>query len=116
MKTFLLSLLLIILSFLYPPHVDASQALDMDKKIVALEKKVSKKFAKTYCNTSSFGISEEGALKFAIGETNVEFSKKKFIDKIDVEEVKDKILVDIADICGYYDFEKSELNALNFDS
>ena len=43
-------------------------------------KKISNKFTKTYCNTTKFGISYEGALAFAIGETNKEFKNNSCLN------------------------------------
>ena len=46
-------------------------SLDTSSKIIEkYTKKISSKFTRTYCNTTNFGISYEGALAFAIGETN----------------------------------------------
>ena len=45
------------------------------KTLEKYTKKISNKFTRTYCNTTKFGISFEGALAFAIGETNKEFKK-----------------------------------------
>jgi len=39
------------------------------KTLEKYTKKISSKFTRTYCNTTNFGISYEGALAFAIGET-----------------------------------------------
>ena len=44
--------------------------------------RISKKFSNTYCNTSKFGISKDGALKFSIGETNKEFQNNTFMDAL----------------------------------
>ena len=51
----------------------SSPAYSVDTSSKTLEKytnKISNKFTRTYCNTTKFGISYEGALAFAIGETN----------------------------------------------
>ena len=51
----------------------SSPVYSLDTSSQTLEKytnKISNKFTRTYCNTSKFGISYEGALAFAIGETN----------------------------------------------
>ena len=77
-----------------------------------VENKVSKKFARTFCNTSGFGISDEGALKFALGETKGEFLNKPMIEEIDLKDLKDQILVDIADTCNYFDVARSDLQDL----
>ena len=63
----------------------SSPAYSLDASSRTLEKytkKISNKFTRTYCNTSKFGISYEGALAFAIGETNKEFKNNKIINSI----------------------------------
>ncbi len=92
------------------PKVMAAQ--DIEKKVANLEGKVSKKFSKTFCNSTGFGISNEGALKFAIGETNGEFSKNPLLEKVDLDALKDHILIDVADTCYYFELTKNDLNAL----
>ncbi len=87
-------------------------AQDIEQKIAKLENKVSKKFTKTFCNSTGFGISEEGALKFSLGETEVEFSKNPLIAKVNVDNVKEQILEDVADTCYYFDLAKSDLESL----
>ena len=39
--------------------------------------KISRKFLNTFCNSTKFGISKDGSLRFSIGETNKEFSNNK---------------------------------------
>jgi len=54
----------------------SSPVYSLDTSSKTLEKytkKISNKFTRTYCNTTKFGISYDGALAFAIGETNKEF-------------------------------------------
>ena len=63
---------------------DPVYSLDTSSKTLEkYTKKISNKFTRTYCNTTKFGISYDGALAFAIGETNKEFKNNKlnrFID------------------------------------
>jgi len=80
------------------------------KNLDKLVDKVSVKFARTFCNTSNFGISDQGAIEFAIGETKKEFSKNKFINLIDQSEVNKKILLKIENECQVYDFPVEELS------
>ena len=64
----------------------SSPVYSLDTSSKTLEKytkKISNKFTRTYCNTSKFGISDQGALEFAIGETNKEFKNNKLNDFID---------------------------------
>ena len=74
---FTLTLLLLFSSPVY--SLDASSS-NLEK----YTKKISNKFTRTYCNTSKFGISYEGALAFAIGETNKEFKNNKLNKFIDL--------------------------------
>ena len=86
MRRFLIALLITVITFCFStPEVLADQSLD--KKVSKLEKKVSKKFSKTFCNSTGFGISNEGALKFALGETKSELSKNPLLDTLDLEKV-----------------------------
>ncbi len=78
-------------------------------------KKISNKFTRTYCNTSKFGISYEGALAFAIGETNKEFKKNKLNKLIDYSLLKNSIVNDLENKCQVYDFDTSSLEKLNFN-
>ena len=78
-------------------------------------KKISNKFTRTYCNTSKFGISYEGALAFAIGETNKEFKNNKLNKLIDYSLLKSSIVSDLENNCQAYDFEISNLENLKFN-
>lgn len=113
MRCFLLALLITAISFANANPVIAAQ--DIDKKIAKLEQKVSKKFSKTFCNSTGFGISEEGALKFSLGETEVEFSKNPLIANVNLEKIKGQILDDIADSCYYFELTKSNLDQLTLN-
>ena len=85
------------------------------KNLDNLTMKVSKKFSRTYCNTSNFGISEEGAMEFAIGETYKEFSKNKLATLIDMKKLSSIIVSNIEKECQIYDFPLDELAKLNFE-
>ena len=85
------------------------------KNIDNLTTKVSKKFSRTYCNTSNFGISEEGAMEFAIGETYKEFSKNKLVSLIDMKKLGSIIVSNIEKECQIYDFPVDQLSKLNFE-
>ena len=78
-------------------------------------KKISNKFTRTYCNTSKFGISYEGALAFAIGETNKEFKNNKLNKLIDYSLLKNSIVNNLENNCQVYDFEISNLENLKFN-
>ena len=78
-------------------------------------KKISNKFTRTYCNTSKFGISYEGALAFAIGETNKEFKNNKLNKLIDYSLLKNSIVNDLENNCQVYDFAITKLENLKFN-
>ena len=90
----------------------------MDTSSRTLEKytkKISNKFSRTYCNTTKFGISYEGALSFAIGETNKEFKNNKLNKLIDYSLLKNSIVNDLENNCQIYDFAISSLENLEFN-
>ncbi|MDC3031738.1 RNA-binding protein [Prochlorococcus sp. AH-716-P08] len=105
---FILTLLFLISSPVY--SLDTSS-----KTLEKYTKKISNKFTRTYCNTSKFGISYEGALAFAIGETNKEFKNNKLNKLIDYSLLKNSIVNDLKNNCQVYDFEISYLEKLNFN-
>ena len=78
-------------------------------------KKISNKFTRTYCNTTKFGISYEGALAFAIGETNKEFKNNKLNKLIDYSQLKKSIVNNLENNCQIYDFNISSLENLKFN-
>ena len=104
---FLLTLLLLFSGPVY--SLDTSS-----KTIEKYTKKISNKFARTYCNTTKFGISYEGALAFAIGETNKEFKNNKLNKFIDYSSLKNYIVNDLENNCQVYDFAISSLENLKF--
>ena len=112
MKRFL-SILILTLLLLFSSPV---YSLDTSPKTLQkYAKKISSKFTRTYCNTSKFGISYEGALAFAIGETNKEFKKNKLNKLIDYSLLKNSIVNDLENNCQVYDFDISSLEKLKFN-
>ena len=105
---FILTLLLLFSSPVY--SLDPSS-----KTLEKYTKKISNKFTRTYCNTSKFGISYEGALAFAIGETNKEFKNNKLNKLIDYSLLHNSILNDLENNCQIYDFNISSLESLKFN-
>ena len=105
---FILTLLLLFNSPVY--SLDTSS-----KTLEKYTKKISNKFTRTYCNTSKFGISYEGALAFAIGETNKEFKNNKLNKFIDYSLLKNSIVNDLENNCQVYDFAINKLENLNFN-
>ena len=96
----------------------SSPVYSLDTSSKTLEnytKKISTKFTKTYCNTTNFGISYEGALAFAIGETNKEFKNNKLNKLIDYSLLKNSIVNDLENNCQVYDFDISNLENLKFN-
>ena len=96
----------------------SSPVYSLDTSSIALEKytkKISNKFTRTYCNTTKFGISLEGALAFAIGETNKEFKNNKLNKLIDYPLLKNSIANDLENSCQIYDFDISSLENLEFN-
>ena len=96
----------------------SSPVYSLDTSSKTLEKytkKISSKFTRTYCNTSNFGISYEGALAFAIGETNKEFKNNKLNKLIDYSLLKNSIVNDLENNCQVYDFDIRNLDNLNFN-
>ena len=96
----------------------SSPVYSLDTSSKTLEKytkKISSKFTRTYCNTTNFGISYEGALAFAIGETNKEFKNNKLNKLIDYSLLKNSIVNDLVNNCQVYDFEISNLENLKFN-
>ena len=96
----------------------SSPVYSLDTSSKTLEKytkKISNKFVRTYCNTTKFGISYEGALAFAIGETNKEFKNNKLNKLIDYSTLKNSIVNDLENNCEVYDFEISNLENLKFN-
>ena len=96
--------------FIFIPTKPSFSKEVSQKNLDKLVDKVSMKFARTFCNTSNFGISDEGAVEFAIGETKKEFSKNKLINLINQSDVNKKIVLKIENECQVYDFPVEELS------
>ena len=109
-KVFTIFILTLLLLFSGPVY-----SLDTSSKTLEkYTKKISNKFTRTFCNTSKFGISYDGALAFAIGETNKEFKNNKLNKFIDYSLLKNSIVNDLENNCQVYDFAISKLENLNF--
>ena len=105
---FILTLLLLFNSPVY--SLDTSS-----KTLEKYTKKISNKFTRTYCNTTQFGISSDGALAFAIGETNKEFKNNKLNKLIDYSLLKNSIVNNLENNCQVYDFPINSLDKLEFN-
>jgi len=97
--------------FLFPNNYAFSKEIPQ-KNIDNLTNKVAKKFSRTFCNTSNFGISDEGAIEFALGETSKEFKKNKLIELLNFNEVNKKIISNIESDCQVFEFPVEELAKL----
>ena len=107
------AILTLTLLFLFSTPV---YSLDISSKsLEKYTKKISSKFTRTYCNTTNFGISNEGALAFAIGETNKEFKNNKLNKLIDYSLLKNSIVNDLENNSQVYDFDISNLENLKFN-
>ena len=107
-KVFTIFILTLLLLFSSPvDSLDTSS-----KNLEKYTKKISNKFTRTYCNTTKFGISYEGALAFAIGETNKEFKNNKLNELLDYSLLKNSIVNDLENNCQVYDFSISNLENL----
>ena len=94
-----------------PAYSKVESTENLDKYI----NKISSKFSRTYCNTTKFGISEDGAIAFAIGETNKEFKNNKLNKIIDHSRLNNNIVVNIENVCQIYDFPIIRLDELKLD-
>ena len=109
-RIFIIFILTLHLVFISPVY-----SLDTFKTLEKYTSSISNKFARTYCNTSQFGISNEGALEFAIGETNKEFKNNKLNKLIDYSFLKNLIINDLGNNCQVYDFAVTNLENLKFN-
>ena len=110
-SVFAIFLFILLLLFSSPVYsIDTSS-----KTLEKYTKKISNKFTRTYCNTTKFGISYEGALAFAIGETNKEFKNNKLNKLIDYSLLKNSIVNDLENNCQVYDFAISSLENLELN-
>ena len=110
-KVFTIFILTLLLIFTSPVYSLDTSSVNLEK----YTKKISNKFVRTYCNTTKFGISYEGALAFSIGETNKEFKNNKLNKLIDYSLLKNSIVNDLENNCQVYDFEISNLENLKFN-
>ena len=110
-RVFMILFLTLLLLFSSPVYSLDTSSITLEK----YTKKISNKFTRTYCNTTKFGISYEGALAFAIGETNKEFKNNKLNNLIDYSLLKNSIVNDLENNCQVYDFEISNLENLKFN-
>ena len=107
------TIFILTLLFLFSSPVYSSDT--SSKTLEKYTKRISNKFTRTYCNTTKFGISYEGALAFAIGETNKEFKNNKLNKLIDYSILKNSIVNDLENNCQVYDFGISNLENLKFN-
>ena len=111
-RIFIIFIAVFYLGFINPVYSKEMSPNSNEKYI----SKISNKFSRTYCNTIQFGISSEGALSFAIGETNKEFKKNKLNNFIDYGLLKNNIIDDLEKDCQLYAFPVASLEELKFES
>ena len=105
----------IILSFLLFIFDSPAYPIEFSQKAIKnYNLRISRKFSNTYCNSTKFGISNDSALKFAIGETNKEFLNNKLKKYIDYELLNKNIILSLANNCDVFDFPIYELENLDF--
>ena len=110
-RVFTIFILTLLLLFSGPVY-----SLDTSSKTLEkYTKKISNKFTRTYCNTTKFGISYDGALAFAVGETYKEFKNNILNKLIDYSLLKKSIVSDLENNCQVYDFAISNLENLKFN-
>ena len=110
-KVFTIFTIILLLLFNSPVYSLETSSKTLEK----YTKKISNKFTRTYCNATKFGISYEGALAFAIGETNKEFKSNKLNKLIDYPLLKNSIVNDLEYNCQVYDFDISNLENLKIN-
>ena len=110
-RVFTIVILTLLIIFTTPVYSLDTPSNNLEK----YTKKISNKFTRTYCNTTKFGISYEGALAFAIGETNKEFKNNKLNKLIDYSLLKNLIVNDLENNCQVYDFAISNLESLKLN-
>ena len=110
-RVFTIFILTLLLLFNNPVYSLDTSSITLEK----YTKKISNKFTRTYCNTTKFGISYQGALAFAIGETNKEFKNNKLNKFINYSLLKNSIVNDLENNCQVYDFDISNLENLKFN-
>jgi len=96
-RVFTIFILTLLILFSNPDYSLETSSKTLEK----YTKKISNKFTRTYCNTTKFGISYEGALAFAIGETNKEFKNNKLNKLIDYALLKNSIVNDLENNCQF---------------
>ena len=105
----------IFLSFLFLIFNRPVYSIDFSvKSIENYTLKISRKFSNTYCNSTRFGISNDSALRFSIGETKKEFSNNKLNEFIDYKLLNKNILLNLENNCQIFDFPEYELKNLAF--
>ena len=103
--------------FLFVYFIFVSPVYSNEISSKAIEKytlTISKSFSKKFCNSSKFGISNDGAMRFSIGETNKEFLNNKLNKFVDYELLKNDIVISLQNDCQKYDFSIDKLENLVF--
>ena len=109
-RIFIILIFVLVIVFNRPVYSIDGSPKSLDRYM----KKISNKFSRTYCNSTKFGISNDGALAFAIGETNKEFKNNNLNQNIDSLLLKDYIVKSLERNCQVYNFPLNELEKLKF--
>ncbi len=80
-------------------HTEELSALENVDSV--LIKKVSKSYAKKFCNSIGFGLSKESSMNFSLKENNQVFNKRKDFKNINKELLAEEIAIAVVDKCGY---------------
>ena len=107
-------IIIFLLFFIYSFNIPVYSIDLSSKNFENYTLKISNKFSNTFCNTFKFGISREGALRFAIGETNKEFLNNKLNKFIDYELLSRNIISNIENKCHIEKLTADELIKLTF--
>ena len=109
---FIIFIFFVFIIFSYPVYSVEVSSQSAEKYV----NKISNKFSRTYCNTIQFGISNEGALEFAIGETMKEFKNNKLNQLIDYPKLESNIVNLIEKNCQVYNFPADSLKKLKLNN
>ena len=108
----LLNIILLFLLLIFDTPVNSIEI--SQKGIENYTLRISRKFSNTYCNSTKFGISKDGALRFSIGETNKEFLNNKFNKYVNYELLNKNILINLENNCNVFDLPSHDLEQLSF--
>ncbi|ABX08743.1 Hypothetical protein P9211_08121 [Prochlorococcus marinus str. MIT 9211] len=68
---------------------------------LSIESKASKNISKKFCNSLGFGLSDESAMRFALGENSQENTNNAITGSTNPRDLISSIESDIMEKCGY---------------